>query len=87
SAQIREILISESAWEEMTCLFAPSLGKNSFNVHCQDATGRVLNCQNPSARNYSNSLLIPPTQLLLWKLAKMLTIWHGNFRKCVIKQS
>ncbi|MCJ4524918.1 hypothetical protein LNV81_27815, partial [Klebsiella pneumoniae] len=24
-AQIREILISESAWEEMTCLFAPSL--------------------------------------------------------------
>ncbi|UDC73978.1 hypothetical protein LGM22_27720 (plasmid) [Klebsiella quasipneumoniae subsp. quasipneumoniae] len=28
SAQIREILISESAWEEMTCLFAPSLGEN-----------------------------------------------------------
>ncbi|HCR0253855.1 hypothetical protein ABS821_25785, partial [Klebsiella pneumoniae] len=27
SAQIREILISESAWEEMTCLFAPSKGK------------------------------------------------------------
>lgn len=27
SAQIREILISESAWEEMTCLFAPSLGE------------------------------------------------------------
>ncbi|MDN2267371.1 hypothetical protein FCY75_24800 [Escherichia coli] len=26
SAQIREILISESAWEEMTCLFAPSFG-------------------------------------------------------------
>jgi hypothetical protein len=25
SAQIREILISESAWEEMTCLTAPSL--------------------------------------------------------------
>ncbi|MDU7960041.1 MAG: hypothetical protein E7J40_17780, partial [Escherichia coli] len=24
SAQIREILINESAWEEMTCLFAPS---------------------------------------------------------------
>ncbi|OVH32598.1 hypothetical protein B8002_09675 [Klebsiella pneumoniae] len=23
---MREILISESAWEEMTCLFAPSLG-------------------------------------------------------------
>ncbi|MDU6686850.1 MAG: competence protein ComJ [Enterobacteriaceae bacterium] len=27
SAQIREILISESAWEEMTCLFAPSLSQ------------------------------------------------------------
>ncbi|WP_252493425.1 hypothetical protein, partial [Escherichia coli] len=27
SAQIREILINESAWEEMTCLFAPSLDK------------------------------------------------------------
>ncbi|AJB60482.1 hypothetical protein AA595_28015 (plasmid) [Klebsiella pneumoniae] len=30
SAQIREILISESAWEEMTCLFAPSLILNLF---------------------------------------------------------
>ena len=29
SAQIREILISESAWEEMTCLFAPSLMKRT----------------------------------------------------------
>ena len=28
SAQIREILISESAWEEMTCLFAPSLAES-----------------------------------------------------------
>ena len=31
SAQIREILISESAWEEMTCLFAPSL--DPFHPH------------------------------------------------------
>ncbi|MCQ8636108.1 hypothetical protein JEJ81_25485, partial [Klebsiella pneumoniae] len=29
SAQIREILISESAWEEMTCLFAPSLAMSA----------------------------------------------------------
>ncbi len=29
SAQIREILINESAWEEMTCLFAPSLAQES----------------------------------------------------------
>ncbi|MBK2433854.1 hypothetical protein FKL54_12560, partial [Klebsiella pneumoniae] len=30
SAQIREILISESAWEEMTCLFAPSLKRLEY---------------------------------------------------------
>ncbi len=29
SAQLREILISESAWEEMTCLFAPSLSRGT----------------------------------------------------------
>ncbi|MDM2778102.1 hypothetical protein OGY18_13275, partial [Citrobacter sp. Cpo142] len=35
SAQIREILISESAWEEMTCLFAPSLTDfASGTAHC-----------------------------------------------------
>ncbi|MGP4249996.1 DUF2513 domain-containing protein, partial [Escherichia coli] len=33
---IREILISESAWEEMTCLFAPSLEDNGFNRYDQD---------------------------------------------------
>lgn len=32
SAQIREILISESAWEEMTCLFAPSLDNVNINT-------------------------------------------------------
>ncbi|EFH9754665.1 hypothetical protein F6192_07465 [Escherichia coli] len=36
SAQIREILISESAWEEMTCLFAPSL-KGKIRVRCESA--------------------------------------------------
>ncbi|MBL1791737.1 hypothetical protein ELE33_21320, partial [Klebsiella pneumoniae] len=29
SAQIREILINESAWEEMTCLFALSLSQTT----------------------------------------------------------
>ncbi|MFP8445011.1 fimbrial protein, partial [Citrobacter braakii] len=50
-AQIREILISESAWEEMTCLFAPSLswsdtenGHRSIigvlkNIHPKGAAG------------------------------------------------
>ncbi|MDR4831193.1 hypothetical protein QQX80_18000, partial [Klebsiella quasipneumoniae] len=46
SAQIREILISESAWEEMTCLFAPSLS-TSTGVHhmmrtCMIAVGNIL---------------------------------------------
>lgn len=43
SAQIREILISESAWEEMTCLFAPSLGL----AGCDDAKNKETNM--PSA--------------------------------------
>ncbi len=37
SAQIREILISESAWEEMTCLFAPSLAL----AQSEDAINRL----------------------------------------------
>ncbi|MBL3002148.1 hypothetical protein ELO08_28945, partial [Klebsiella pneumoniae] len=40
SAQIREILISESAWEEMTCLFAPSLAEDLLPVTCP--TCRVI---------------------------------------------
>ncbi|WP_408125416.1 hypothetical protein [Klebsiella pneumoniae] len=31
SAQIREILINESAWEEMTCLFALSLSRGDIS--------------------------------------------------------
>ncbi|MFW7537543.1 hypothetical protein ACPQTT_14515, partial [Klebsiella pneumoniae] len=58
SAQIREILISESAWEEMTCLFAPSLiliasihGNNilhgmttvrSLRISCAQAMNMIL---------------------------------------------
>ena len=34
SAQIREILISESAWEEMTYLFAPSLSEDDLEQQC-----------------------------------------------------
>ena len=39
SAQIREILISESAWEEMTCLFAPSLENTTTTISLQDTAG------------------------------------------------
>ncbi len=37
SAQIREILISESTWEEMTCLFAPSQEQTTFSQILLDA--------------------------------------------------
>ncbi|MEK8400539.1 hypothetical protein P2N20_18120, partial [Escherichia coli] len=47
SAQIREILISESAWEEMTCLFAPSLGcyigqRSRLGVQVIILPGRII---------------------------------------------
>ncbi|XGH55884.1 hypothetical protein AAHU84_00490 [Klebsiella pneumoniae] len=50
SAQIREILISESAWEEMTCLFAPSLVQ-------QEKNGNYLN-------TVQKNLLIPVASLM-----------------------
>lgn len=68
-------------------LIGIDLGKNSFHVHCQDATGRALNRKSSRVRNYSNSLQIAPQQLLLWKLAQVLTIWPGKFRSWVIHQS
>nr|WP_147275323.1 hypothetical protein [Citrobacter freundii] len=46
SAQIREILISESAWEEMTCLFAPSLEFSSAaynNENPPSSSSRIAN--------------------------------------------
>ncbi|MGT5264063.1 hypothetical protein ACRWC5_14590, partial [Escherichia coli] len=49
SAQIREILISESTWEEMTCLFAPSLNNSNWSDPAQRPNGldyksHYLNC-------------------------------------------
>ncbi len=44
SAQIREILISESTWEEMTCLFAPSLtqtGDSGLQIRGVNMNGQV----------------------------------------------
>ncbi|MGM9505910.1 hypothetical protein ACTA03_21935, partial [Enterobacter hormaechei subsp. xiangfangensis] len=43
SAQIREILISESAWEEMTCLFAPSLVSDNGDVYAKLAVKKLAN--------------------------------------------
>ena len=41
SAQIREILINESAWEEMTCLFAPSLAFVVTNAYAAEFMTKV----------------------------------------------
>ena len=56
SAQIREILISESAWEEMTCLFAPSLEVNAAQklVNAGNQRLKILTiayCKNNSKEN------------------------------------
>ncbi len=52
SAQIREILISESAWEEMTCLFAPSLN-----------TASKAHLKKPAISNPAMRLLMTTTAL------------------------
>ncbi len=60
SAQIREILISESAWEEMTCLFAPSL-MSGYGVlfHSEENVGGLgLKCQYLTARGVSTALYV-----------------------------
>ncbi|HFF6575803.1 TPA: septum formation protein, partial [Escherichia coli] len=51
SAQIREILISESTWEEMTCLFAPSLG---FREATQGIVMNILRRKMPAEKINEN---------------------------------
>ncbi|MCK6902764.1 hypothetical protein, partial [Enterobacter asburiae] len=47
SAQIREILISESAWEEMTCLFAPSLATRMYALFPSRITNYYFYAERP----------------------------------------
>ncbi|UNC37228.1 hypothetical protein FYK42_21740 [Escherichia coli] len=69
SAQIREILISESAWEEMTCLFAPSLKYPVapgiiFNmIHLPFLSYRVLLISVLPSGHYQKSLIISELQV------------------------
>ncbi|WP_141021539.1 hypothetical protein, partial [Escherichia coli] len=51
SAQIREILISESAWEEMTCLFAPSLAGARFYQKINTGKFPLTYAHNQSTKN------------------------------------
>ena len=69
SAQIREILISESAWEEMTCLFAPSLAEKIIST-CREMNASGLNqgtSGNVSAR-YTGGMLITPSGIAYSKM-------------------
>ncbi|MCS7493812.1 hypothetical protein KQE47_25440, partial [Raoultella planticola] len=59
SAQIREILISESAWEEMTCLFAPSIiyaCKKGF-IFITDYFFRIIVCNMDRYKNNARAAL------------------------------
>ncbi|MFH2657710.1 hypothetical protein ABK771_25085, partial [Klebsiella pneumoniae] len=56
SAQIREILISESAWEEMTCLFAPSLTSGAYVLpHYGPLLGQYLKIKNQFCINFCST--------------------------------
>ncbi|MDY8416720.1 hypothetical protein UY846_24925, partial [Escherichia coli] len=57
SAQIREILINESAWEEMTCLFAPSLNRL---IRC--VCGKKIG---PDPRNFNQRVSLGRNDLLI----------------------
>uniref|UniRef100_UPI0007A5C48E hypothetical protein n=1 Tax=Escherichia coli TaxID=562 RepID=UPI0007A5C48E len=52
-AQIREILISESTWEEMTCLFAPSL-EVSLIIHNSSSAFSISDEINMKITIYDN---------------------------------
>ncbi|MBD1356982.1 MAG: copper resistance protein CopC, partial [Clostridioides difficile] len=82
SAQIREILISESAWEEMTCLFAPSLTESpkqlalsfteslepSFSkAELKNADGHIIPAGKPALDPKDKATLIVPVSTTLDK--------------------
>ncbi|MCL3577430.1 hypothetical protein L6P49_27875, partial [Klebsiella pneumoniae] len=52
SAQIREILISESAWEEMTCLFAPSPDSHIFCISIEEFEYLMSSCKEHGRQPY-----------------------------------
>ncbi|MDS6726743.1 hypothetical protein NXF59_28295, partial [Klebsiella pneumoniae] len=62
SAQIREILINESAWEEMTCLFALSLTESEIFARIDaDLVSKVFSVNIKQINNivHSNVCVIP----------------------------
>ncbi|MBC1198422.1 hypothetical protein FLL34_00010 [Klebsiella pneumoniae] len=52
SAQIREILINESAWEEMTCLFALSPDSHIFCISIEEFEYLMSSCKEHGRQPY-----------------------------------
>ncbi|MFQ1355491.1 hypothetical protein ACJWR8_25740, partial [Klebsiella pneumoniae] len=76
SAQIREILISESAWEEMTCLFAPSLANKMERISCPINTGTHKgNRQITSTNQLLNKRSVEYIQLLEYHAVPLLVLY------------
>ena len=69
SAQNREILISESAWEEMTCLFAPSLNESAYKTTLWHAlkVGESILGSRPEIRFYGTYINILDNELSNFK--------------------
>ncbi|WP_440136702.1 PTS sugar transporter subunit IIA [Klebsiella pneumoniae] len=56
---MREILISESAWEEMTCLFAPSLVQDGAVTNKEDFIRDVWLREEQGSTGFENHIAIP----------------------------
>ncbi|ROD68890.1 undecaprenyl-phosphate galactose phosphotransferase WbaP, partial [Klebsiella pneumoniae subsp. pneumoniae] len=71
SAQIREILISESAWEEMTCLFAPSIAVLAFASWAFSRYLWILSW-------LITFLLVPVARMIVKRLLNALGLWERD---------
>ncbi|WP_228751160.1 hypothetical protein [Klebsiella quasipneumoniae] len=87
SAQIREILISESAWEEMTCLFAPSLRKpqNLWSVYrtAQRKIETTLIHYKYKTEDYEETSDVGADKLLISKVISFATEAHHMWIKAL----
>ncbi|WP_373271354.1 GNAT family N-acetyltransferase, partial [Klebsiella pneumoniae] len=77
SAQIREILISESAWEEMTCLFAPSLAQRITEPQSMMHT-LVAEAENTVCGVVVINFILPVHENRLWALISALVIEESS---------
>ncbi|WP_247751102.1 integrase core domain-containing protein, partial [Citrobacter freundii] len=80
SAQIREILISESAWEEMTCLFAPSLNLEPCTtaVSSPQSNGMAERFVKTMKEDYIAFMPKPDVRTALRNLAAAFTHYNEN---------